>query len=124
MQYRETEDGGVNVRFVSMLDDSLDEYYEAGFTYTVGGADSFDPLTTQMGNTCFIVDGKTVKAGDFGLGEEYFILRDVDFAKDAVEANLEITVTPYVLLAAEETCITGEPITFSLGDLAETEEAA
>ncbi len=122
VQFKENEDGGVNVRFVSMLDKNLDEYYEAGFTYTVGGADSFDPLTTQMGNTSYIVDGKTVKVGDFGLGEEYFILRDVDFAKDAVDANLEITVTPYVLLTDGETCITGEPVTFSLGDLAETED--
>ena len=56
VQYK-SEGDDLRLRFVTMLDENLEDYEEAGFIYTVDGAQ--DKLTTTEGNTSFVADGKT-----------------------------------------------------------------
>ena len=58
VQYKAGEqEGSLDIRFVTMLDENLDDYEEAGFIYTFDGEEG--KLTTTEGNTSFVADGKT-----------------------------------------------------------------
>ena len=114
IQYKDGENDALDVRFVSMLDENLVNYSEAGF-HVNDGVTEVTVKTTEA-NTSFIADGKQFDICDYSESNDYFFLANNVFAKEVLEADPEITVTPYVKLISGA-AIEGNPVSFKLSQL-------
>lgn len=116
IQYKAGEDGALDIRFVSMLDENLEQYAEAGFVFTVEGEEAVTVRTTEAVNS-YESDGKTYTIDEFSEEDDFFFLQKFIFAKEAVDADLDVTVCAYVTLM-DGTTLTGESVNFNLGEVA------
>ena len=74
------------------------------------------PAKTNIANTSFLANGKEISIADYSRDTDFFFLANTLFAKELVEANAEITATPFVTLI-DGTTIKGKTVSFKLGDL-------
>ena len=112
VQYK-SEGDDLRLRFVTMLDENLEDYEEAGFIYTVDGAQ--DKLMTTEGNTSFVADGETTYITEYSQADDFFVMQNTLFAKEVVNQNPAFTVTAYVKLM-DGTVLTGKTVSFHLSD--------
>ena len=121
VQYKKDETtGDYDIRFISMLNgDCLKEgkltaYQFAGFEVTVGNVSQ--TLKTTTANSSFAAAGKEVKITDYSKEGDFFFLQNIAVAKDIVENDPTVTVTPFVTLM-DGTTLTGDAVSFTLSDL-------
>ena len=117
IQYQAGEDGALDIRFASMLDENLDQYKEAGFIVEVNGQKQ--TLTVTEAVQSFVADGKTYTIGDFSEADDYFFLQNTVFAASLVRSGADVKVTPFVTLMDGKTTLKGAEVTFNLGTIAD-----
>ena len=114
-QYKNgTAAGSKDVRCVTMLDENLDGYREAGFIVTVNGSSLKWSTTTTY--TSFLAAGEEIRITDFSDANDSFVLCNSVFASELVEANAKVTVKAFVTLD-DGTTLTGSSTSFYLGNL-------
>ena len=117
IQYQAGEDGALDIRFASMLDENLDQYMEAGFIVEVNGQKQTLPVTEAVQS--FVANDKTYTIGDFSEADDYFFLQNTVFAASLVKSRADVKVTPFVTLMDGKTTLKGASVTFNLGTIAD-----
>ncbi|MCQ2470088.1 MAG: leucine-rich repeat domain-containing protein, partial [Ruminococcus sp.] len=103
-----------DLRFVSMLDENLDQYQKAGFIFTINGTEVSDELSTVTANTSYIVDGSKVDINAFSQPDDYFFLQKYVFDIGEIDLDATMAVTAYVVLADGTELQGTKAVTFTL----------
>ena len=119
IQYQAGEDGALDIRFASMLDENLGQYKEAGFIVEVNGQATPITLKTTEAVKSFVADDKTYTIGEFSEADDYFFLQNTVFAASLVRSGADVKVTPFVTLMDGTTTLKGASVTFNLGTIAD-----
>ena len=113
IQYQ-TDGTKFDLRFVSMLDENLDQYQKAGFTFTINGTAVSDELSTVTANTSYIVDSEEVNISAFSEDNDYFFLQNYVFDIGDIDLDDSLAVTAYVVLADGTELKGTKAVTFTL----------
>lgn len=103
-----------DLRFVSMLDENLDQYQKAGFIFKINGTAVSDELSTVTANTSYIVDGSKVDISAFSQPDDYFFLQKYVFDIGEIDLDATLAVTAYVVLADGTELQGKKAVTFTL----------
>lgn len=114
IQFKDNGDGTLELRFVSMLDENINAYKEAGFMLTVNGINA-EPISTTVVNDSFVVEGETVSISDYSEANDFFFIQTYLVDAALVEANPSFDICPYVT-RMDGTILTGKPDSFRLTD--------
>ena len=113
IQYQ-TDGTKFDLRFVSMLDENLDQYQKAGFIFTINGTAVSDELSTVTANTSYIVDSEEVNISAFSQPDDYFFLQNYVFNIGEIDLDATLAVTAYVVLADGTEMKGTKAVTFTL----------
>ena len=113
IQYQ-TDGTKFDLRFVSMLDENLDQYQKAGFIFTINGTAVSDELSTVTANTSYIVDNEVVNISAFSEDNDYFFLQNYVFDIGDIDLDDSLAVTAYVVLADGTELQGAKAVTFTL----------
>ena len=113
IQYQ-VNDSEFDLRFVSMLDENLDQYQKAGFIFTINGTEVSDELSTVTANTSYIVDNEEVNISVFSEDNDYFFLQNYVFDIGEIDLDASLAVTAYVVLADGTKLQGTKAVTFTL----------
>ena len=114
-QYR-IVDGQLDIRFVSMLNDLIDDYAEAGFVFRIDELDWEETVTTNEVYTTFLANEIDQYIADYSRENDYFFLQNTLFSEDVVKEGYTVTVYAFVT-TKDGTTYHGAPITIDLADL-------
>ena len=114
-QYR-TIDGQLDIRFVSMLNDLIDDYAEAGFVFRIDELDWEETVTTNEVYTSFKASEIDQYIADYSRENDYFFLQNTLFSEDVVKEGYTVTVYAFVT-TKDGTTYHGAPITIDLANL-------
>ena len=113
IQYQ-TDGTTFDLRFVSMLDENLDQYQKAGFIFTINGTAVSDELSTVTANTSYIVDNEEVNISAFSEDNDYFFLQNYVFDIGEIDLDASLAVTAYIVLADGTKLQGTKAVTFTL----------
>ena len=88
-------DGSNWIRFTSLVDEGIEDYYAAGYFITIDGEET-DMETHNVYKTNY-ENGVAKQIGDYSLSSDYYFHVDLEFSADDIAAGKTITIKPYLV---------------------------
>ena len=89
-------DGSNWIRFTSLVDEGIEDYYAAGYFITVEGEETADMETHDVYKTNY-ENGVAKQIGDYSLSSDYYFHVDLEFSAADIAAGKTVTIRPYLV---------------------------